>query len=119
MCLPGGSGWKENEEGKGDQIHSDGMRVHFGQWADVQYTDNTLENCSFETYIMLLTYITLINLILKKEIGQQAEQRSDPQRKKAREENPIICLFICFCEEEITERTCPSHWDEDTEIRFQ
>ena len=41
-----------------------------GSGHTMQYTDNSLQNCTLETYIILLTIVTPINLI-KKEKGVQ------------------------------------------------
>ena len=34
----------------------------------IQYTDNVLQNCTFETYIILLTNVTSINQNLKNKV---------------------------------------------------
>lgn len=52
-------GWRE----KGSQIYGDGRGLDFGCEHTIEYAGDILQNHIPETYIMLLTDITPINLI--------------------------------------------------------
>ena len=51
------------EKGKGGQTCGYRSRSNFGSGHKIQYTDNALQNCMSEIYIILLTNVTPINLI--------------------------------------------------------
>lgn len=53
-------------KGKGDQIYGDRGNVTLGGEQTMQYADNVLLNNTLETYMLLFTSVTLINLIDKK-----------------------------------------------------
>lgn len=57
-------GWGETEEGQGGQILYILMEdLTLGNERTMQYTDDILQNCTVETYIILLTNVTPINVI--------------------------------------------------------
>lgn len=56
-------GWGEIEEGQGGQIYILMEDLTLGNERTMQYTDDILQNCTVETYIILLTNVTPINLI--------------------------------------------------------
>ena len=47
----------------------------------MQYTDHVLQNCTPETYIILLTNVTPINSIKKKKSSDYNPYRQDYQEK--------------------------------------
>lgn len=61
--IRGERGWGEIEKGKGgqDQRHGDGRRLALGDEHTVHHTDDVVQDCTPETYIILLTTVTLIN----------------------------------------------------------
>ena len=44
-------------------INGDRRRLDFGWYTTIQYTDDVLQNCTHETYIISLTNVTTINVI--------------------------------------------------------
>lgn len=63
MVIRGKRGSGELEKSKWGQTYGDGRRLTLGGERTMQYTDDVLCNCTLETYIILLTNVTPINLI--------------------------------------------------------
>lgn len=91
------------EEGAGGQTW-DGRRLDFGRWArNALYRDCVTGLWALETYIMLLTDVTPIDLIFKKLLNKKKrDKRPFPHRSS---KSPGVDITLALLG--LTEDTCP------------